>query len=48
MQTIFENEDKRSNSRRASPIGPLIYTEGIGRYMERECDGRTESRRNGV
>jgi len=48
MQAIFENENERSNSRRASPMGPLICIEEISRCMERECDGRTRNRRNGV
>ena len=48
MQAIFEDENKRSNSRRASPVGPLICTERISRYMKGECDGRTGSRRNRI
>ena len=48
MQAIFKNKNERSNSRRASLMGPLICTGGIGKCMERECDGRTRSRRNRV
>ena len=48
MQAIFENENKRSNSGRANSMSSLIYIGGIGRGIERKCDGRTGSKRNRV
>ena len=40
MQVIHQDKDKKSSSRRADTIDPLIYTEGIGRCVEEKYVGR--------
>ena len=45
MQTIFENEDERSNSGEANSMDTIIYIERISRCMERECVRRFGNRR---
>ena len=36
---IYQNEDKRYNSREASSVGFVIYAGRISKYMEQECYG---------
>jgi len=40
MYIIYQDEDKRSSSRRADSIDVIIYAERIGRYMEGEYTKR--------
>ena len=48
MQIIFENEDKEGNGRRAGFLGVVTCVGRDSRHMERECDGGTGGRRNGI
>jgi len=40
MQDIFENKDKKINSRRVSVVGFDICVERSSRCLERKCDGK--------
>ena len=48
MQIIFKNEDKRSDSRRTSVVGALIYARRISGYVEGEYYGRIRIREGGI
>ena len=48
MQIVFEDEDKRNDSRRTSSMGPLICVERISKYMEGECNRGIRNRRNRI
>jgi len=45
MQALLEDEDKRSNGRRADSVDYIICTERISRCVERKHVGRSGSRR---
>ena len=44
MQTIYKNENERSNSRRISTVGVILCTKRIGRYMKEEYHRRFRKR----
>jgi len=48
MQTIFEDEDERSNGKRAGSMDTIIYTERISRCVKRECVRRFGDRRTRI
>jgi len=44
MQTIYKNENERSNSRIISTVGVILCTKRIGRYMKGEHHRRFRKR----
>ena len=48
MQTIFENEDERSNSGRTNTLDTIIYAGRIGRYMKEEFIRRFGNKRSRI
>jgi len=48
MQVIFENEDKKDNSKGTSLIDSLIYIGKVSRCVEGEYTGRFRGRRSKI
>ena len=48
MQTIFEDEDEKSNGKRAGSMDTIIYTERVSRCVKRECVRRFRDRRTRI
>ena len=46
MQVVYKDEVERVINRRADSVGPFLYTERSGRYLEGEHYGRIRDRRN--
>ena len=42
MQVIYQNEIERYGSKGADAVSAIIYIRKIGRYLDRECNGRFE------
>ena len=48
MQTILKDEDKRGGNRRVDPVGAIICTRKISRYLKGEYLGGVGRRRIGI
>ena len=48
MQTIFEDESERDNSKETNSMDTIIYVERISGYIEREFIRRSENKKGRI
>ena len=48
MQVIYKDEVERVISRGIDPVGPLLCTGRISKYLEGKCHGRVGNRRDRI
>ena len=48
MKIVHKDENERDTTREAGPIGAVLYTKRISRYVEGKCVGRIRGRRTGI